>query len=394
MKLVILSSASVNEPHRTPYDHLAKNGRWEVHIVAPESISIGSGRRKPCDPRRPDAGYRLHLAPLIGESGGGRFSLFGRLARTLRTIRPDIVFAEQDPASVAVLQAKALAPRAKCVAFTVENIQHHRWSDAFRALTERRPKAALRDAVVGSLTAVGEATVDGLACISNEGRRIFLDAGWRKPLEVVPLGTDTTAFCPRDASDVRGRLGLHNRFVVGYFGRLVPEKGVHLLVETLPSLPDDAVLLLDMFANFAPGSYADSLLTRAAELGVRDRIVTVDAPHQDIPMYMAACDTLVLPSLTTPRWKEQFGRVLPEAMSCCVPVIGSGSGNIPDMIGDAGLIVEEGSTAALSRAILRLRADVALRKALGARGRQRVLDLFSVEAQVRTMERLFEQVQA
>ena len=61
-------------------------------------------------------------------------------------------------------------------------------------------------------------------------------------------------------------------------------------------------------------------------------------------------DVSVLPSLTRPNWKEQFGRTLAEAMSCETPVIGSDSGEIPHVIGDAGLIFKEGDAQALAGA--------------------------------------------
>ena len=70
---------------------------------------------------------------------------------------------------------------------------------------------------------------------------------------------------------------------------------------------------------------------------------------------MRRFDVLVGPSLTTPRWKEQFGRMLVEAMACGVPVIGSDSGEIPHVIGDAGIVVPEGDRVALCAAIARLR---------------------------------------
>jgi glycosyltransferase involved in cell wall biosynthesis len=94
---------------------------------------------------------------------------------------------------------------------------------------------------------------------------------------------------------------------------------------------------------------------------------------------MAALDCLVLPSRTTARWKEQFGRVLVEAMACGVPVVGSSSGEIPRVIGDAGAVVPEGDAGALTRAVRALADDPAECAALGARGRARVLRDFTQE---------------
>jgi glycosyltransferase involved in cell wall biosynthesis len=388
-KIAVLSYASVNESHRAPYDALAHRPGWAVHIVAPRELELSAGLTKRCDPRPLEARYVLHPVPLWF-GGAGRFVWFRHLREILEQVRPDIVFIEHDPGSVPVLQAALFAPRAKRYAFTVENIERDRFRDAQRALFARQGVNALRDLVVGGLSVAGSLATSGLACISEEGRTIF-SKRFAKPIVVMPLGTDTSRFCPADARGVRSELGLEGGFVFGYFGRLVPEKGVHLLVEALALLPPRFRLLLDMFRNFEPGSYAASTLARADALGVRDRIVTIDVPHPAVPAYMRVCDAVVLPSLTTDRWKEQFGRVLPEAMACGVCVVGSDSGNIPHMIGDAGVVVPEGSAVKIADALLELDREPDRRARLAAAGRQRVDHLFSVDAQVSRMCELFEQ---
>jgi glycosyltransferase involved in cell wall biosynthesis len=79
------------------------------------------------------------------------------------------------------------------------------------------------------------------------------------------------------------------------------------------------------------GDYREEMLSLASQLGIRERMILVDAvPAEDVPRYINCMDVLVLPSITTPGWVEFFGRVLVEAMVCQVPVIGSSSGEIPN----------------------------------------------------------------
>ena len=104
---------------------------------------------------------------------------------------------------------------------------------------------------------------------------------------------------------------------------------------------------------------------------VNGEVVDGVKPEQ-VKDYLRQMNVLVLPSLTTPKWKEQFGRALIEAMACGVPVVGSNSGAIPETIGDAGLIVPEGDVAALRAAIIRLKDDAELRAELSRRGLERV----------------------
>jgi glycosyltransferase involved in cell wall biosynthesis len=166
-------------------------------------------------------------------------------------------------------------------------------------------------------------------------------------------------------------------FVVGYLGRLVPQKGLLDLVEALPLLPAHIHARL-----IGDGIQKPQLLARATELGVADRLELV-AWTNDVPAELRRLDALALPSHTTPSWKEQFGRVLIEAMSCGVPVVGSSSGEIPQVIGEGGLVYPEGDIAALAAALRRLADDPALHNELGRRGRARVLEHYTQAALAR-----------
>ncbi len=99
---------------------------------------------------------------------------------------------------------------------------------------------------------------------------------------------------------------------------------------------------------------------------------------------------VVLPSHTTPTWKEQFGRVIVEALWCGVPVVGSDSGEIPWLIGltGGGLVFPEGDDAALAAALTELREAPELRRQLAGTGRATVERLFSVPAATDALERL------
>ena len=98
-----------------------------------------------------------------------------------------------------------------------------------------------------------------------------------------------------------------------------------------------------------------------------------------MPVFYRGLDVLVLPSRTQPHWKEQFGRVLVEAMSCGVPVVGSTCGEIPHVVGDAGCIFPEDDVPALRKVLQHLADHPELRQELGAAGRRRVLERYTME---------------
>jgi glycosyltransferase involved in cell wall biosynthesis len=112
--------------------------------------------------------------------------------------------------------------------------------------------------------------------------------------------------------------------------------------------------------------------------------------HAQMASAYAQLDVLVLPSRTTPTWKEQFGRVIIEALGCGVPVVGSDSGEIPWLIGltGGGLVFPEGDRGKLAERLSALRDDPPLRERLAASGKESVERLFTVSAATDPLERL------
>ncbi|MEM9768826.1 MAG: glycosyltransferase, partial [Cyanobacteria bacterium P01_D01_bin.71] len=170
---------------------------------------------------------------------------------------------------------------------------------------------------------------------------------------------DETLFRPQPQPELAGQLGIDpDDFVVGFVGRFVEEKGLLTLMQALGQLkaqgqPWKCLLL-------GRGPLKADLQKQAVALGISDRIRWVESvPHDDVPRYINLMSALVLPSETTYKfktmtsvgWKEQFGHVLIEAMACQVPVIGSDSGEIPHVIGDAGLVFPEGNADELANRI-------------------------------------------
>jgi glycosyltransferase involved in cell wall biosynthesis len=170
-------------------------------------------------------------------------------------------------------------------------------------------------------------------------------------------------------------------FVAGYAGRLVPEKGLDVLIDAAAAVDGTVIRLV------GNGPLRSQLEARAAFRGVGLEIDT-STNHENMAAAYASFDVLVLPSRTTPRWAEQFGRVLVEALWCGVPVLGSDSGEIPWVINSTGggLTFPEGDATALRNVLIQLRDSPPLRRELAERGRQRARATFSVEAMARALD--------
>jgi len=107
---------------------------------------------------------------------------------------------------------------------------------------------------------------------------------------------------------------------------------------------------------------------------------------------MNRMDLLVLPSITRPSLVEKFGRVLIEAMACGVPVVGSSSGEIPNVLGESGLIFKEGDSEDLHDKITSLLNNRDLRIEMGKLGRERAVQNYSWKSIAGKTVNIYEQL--
>jgi len=188
---------------------------------------------------------------------------------------------------------------------------------------------------------------------------------------VLTLAVDTSVFRPlssAERSSVLLELGLTPP-VVGFVGRFTEAKGLDVLLRAMEQVKrssDWSLLLL------GSGEYGRRIRAWAANRGWSRRVCLRLVKHDEVPRYLGAMDLLVAPSQTRRNWREQFGRMLIEAFACGVPVIGSDSGEIPHVIGDAGRIVAEADVDGWATAITNLLRDPAARAEFAARGLERV----------------------
>jgi len=342
VRVLLASKAYVSAEYRRKAAYLAAEG-VDLTLVAPPSWKDerGESRLEPAD----DAGYHLEVLPL---AFNGHFHLhwFRGLGALARRLRPDIVHIEEEPYNVATALALRAAQRsgARGLFFTWQNLNRG-YPLPFRLL-ERYCYGAAAYALAGN----------------RDAEAVLRAKGYAGPVTVLPqFGVDEERFRPADTRPAT--------FTIGYVGRLVPEKGVDILLRAVAGLAGDWHLSL-----LGSGPEEAGLRRLAEGLGIADRITWgPPVPSAQVPAHLQSLSCLVLPSLTRPNWKEQFGRVLIEAMACAVPVIGSDCGEIPQVIGDAGLVFPEGDTEALRQHLEHLRSQPKLADALADAGRRRVL---------------------
>lgn len=209
--------------------------------------------------------------------------------------------------------------------------------------------------------------------LSTNAGRILSERGYTGEQAAFPNGVDVRHFYKMDVHQLRDSLGLSTCFVIGYVGRLLQMKGIDTLLEALAYLVSRETRHTYKLLILGQGEDKSDLKKRSEILGVSNQIVWIDAvPPEEVATYINCMDTLVLPSRTTPGWVEFFGRVLIEGMACEVPVIGSDSGEIPNVIDDAGLVFPEADADALAERIHQIADDTRLKSELVARGLKRI----------------------
>lgn len=167
--------------------------------------------------------------------------------------------------------------------------------------------------------------------------------GWGKTGQVLTLAVDTNSFKPL-AENQKQALRIQKNLqypVIGYLGRLSEEKGCDLFMNVLGQLKH----LPWSFLVMGSGPYDEKIRAWARREGLADRVQVQLFKHDEVPQVLPVCDLLICPSQTRSFWKEQFGRMIVEAFAAGVPVMGSDSGEIPRVIGDAGIVLPESDPA-------------------------------------------------
>jgi glycosyltransferase involved in cell wall biosynthesis len=208
---------------------------------------------------------------------------------------------------------------------------------------------------------------------------------------VLTPGVDVIRFAPDEEAGLRVRRALGwpaDAFVVGYLGRFIEAKGLPLLCRAL----DEASV--PWHALFVGGGALESDLHAFGRRYPARVHVATGVPHGDVPGWLNAMSALCAPSQTTPAWKEQFGRMLIEAMACGVPVLASDSGEIPFVIADAGVLLPEADVSAWTAAIDRLGTDADARTRAGRAGRERAVGEFAWDVVARRHLAFFEELAA
>lgn len=373
MRVLFLSG--YNHPsHHRKVDLLANQPDVEIlHLVWPDS-GLAEGWHPSANGARR---YHVKTVPIrwLGQPGDSHRVIYRSALLEMTRFSPDIVHCEWEQESLLALQVVLarwmMHVNAPLILYSWQNI-----------LRQRR-------LAVRCISALTLHAAQHILCASQEAVQVLLRQGYRGGFTVSPMyGIDERYFAPEPISRLRVRLNLPG-CIVGYIGRLIPEKGVEVLLHAAAKCESEISLLI-----VGAGQERASLENLAQDLGLSQRCQFVGpVPYDQVRDYLSALDILVLPSRTTPNWKEQYGRVLVEAMACRVVVVGANSGAIPEVINDAGRIFPENDAATLAQVLHNLAISPETRQALAERGQARAKTLYTTERIAETVWQVWQNVQ-
>lgn len=208
----------------------------------------------------------------------------------------------------------------------------------------------------------------------------FLIENWQVPsgkISVVGNGVECDIFRPRDASELRKRLGVEDKFVVSYIGTMGMAHALGTVIQAAEQLQANSPTVLFLFVG--AGADRERIENLACSRGINNVQFAGEQPRDAVPDYISASDAC----LVSLRKSELFKTVIPtkmlEFMSCARPVLLGVDGQAREILeqAKAGIFYQPEDAMGLTRAVTRLACDAGLCETLGQNGRRHILAHFS-----------------
>lgn len=357
LRVLVISHTYVVGVNQGKLDAIDETGKANVGLLAPSNWkALEWNRLLPLETPYPN--LQIYTAPVLATGrGGAHFYAPWKLWQVLHDFQPDVVHVEEEVFSLCAFELAVWSR------LTGKPLSLFGWENMDRQLP------ILRHWVRQFVLSTARLIIAG----NHDGATLLRQWGYTGLMAVVPqLGVDINMFQPSSAERQ------NDEFQIGYLGRLVPEKGIDLLFAAVRQLRDQGLNCRLVLCG--SGSSETDLRQEAQRLQIEDFVTWRGAVRHDAaPAEISKFDVLVLPSLSIPTWKEQFGHVLIEAMAMGVPVIGSTCGEIPNVISRADLVFQEGDALGLAAILEKMICEPGWRQEAGDYGRRRVQQHYSHE---------------
>ncbi len=324
-----------NSVYRRCADELGEIDDIDLSVLTVEGWDM-NGKYREADALQVESPYDFILGKTFWSGKENRGFYVSGLHRAFKISQPEVIYLMEEPFSLFAIQVLALRaillPNTPVIFFTWTNLSLRQF-DYRPSLWYSNVSRWVLPRMQYGLTA------------NTDGIKVLREENFSAPTKMVGYGVDTDSF--RLVSK-EAKQSLHKKLdipdeaaIIGFIGRMIWMKGLDLLLDSFAKLKQstEKTLILLLVGS---GKEEMEILSRANEMGLSSSIRHVASVAQtDVPPYITIMDILVLPSRRVGMWAEQFGRVLVEAMAARTLVVGSSSGAIPEVIGNAGFVFEE-----------------------------------------------------
>lgn len=383
--IVVVSIACSTAINRSVYKEF-KNHGLNVLLVVPKELKLTSGLTKSADIKEFDD-PEIEYMSLSSENS--RMLRFNGIIKFLGLHRPRLIILDIDPISVTALQIGLWAKifKSKLFCISCENVSFN----IFDSYRRRGIKGVFFTILKRILLIVSKKLVYGIFTINNQGTQIFKNESF-KNVRKIPLGFDPKYFNINliERKSVRSKLGLDG-FVIGFFGRITYEKGIHILINALEMIKNYKwTLLIDEF-DIYKSKFQENIHNQIVRSGLIDRVVSVNPKHYEMGSFINSVDVVVMPSISTSSWVEQYGRIAAESMACGKLVVASISGALPMLLNGRGVLFQEGNVKCLAKILEKLITDKQIYKHNGKETSKYAVMELSINKQIKEMLSLFKE---
>ncbi len=282
------------------------------------------------------------------------------------------------PYTIQALNSKKSNPKQKVIVTVWENIPFA--NEMFKKQIENKRRAI-------------EEADHFIATTKRAKNALILEGVDHQRITTLYMGIDTNRFAPKEKNEeYLKKIGFTNDdFIILSIGRLTWEKGIQDIIKAVKPLIDqnEKIKLLII----GDGEKYDYLQNLASKLKISKNIKIIKhVSYSLLPEIHNLADVFVLPSIPTQNWQEQFGMVFIESMACQKPIISAFSGSIPEVIGDAGILVPPADVYSLTQELKKLHNNQSLRETLGLKARKKSQELFNSKKVGHKIKKIFERV--
>jgi glycosyltransferase involved in cell wall biosynthesis len=347
-KILIISTACIVDVNRTVYKILSEQNNVELHLLIPFREKEVITHNGISDYKHEN--FNIYISKLVGKHP--RLEHIKNLKQIIDEIKPTSILLEFDIATLMLKQAIKYSRKykSKVSIIELENFNRNFIKEAFISLLDLKIKNFIGGIFAQYLLLYNKKQVYKIFCPSNDTVESMKNFGLKDNLYKIPLGINNDIFYPyplKKIQDIRSELNL--KFItIGYFGRIMKEKGIDLLLDALNNLKHlNWNLLVDNFSHYE-SDYIGILKNKIIKYNLTERVIYFDALHNEMPKFINSTDIVVLPSITTDKFKEQYGRVIAEALCCGKIVVASNTGALPEIVSNAGFLFEQKNVSELS----------------------------------------------